>query len=170
MTPLRRLKWLLLGGTVAMLLVLPSQHAPRGQARPHPFPPAIGKPNPMRAPGLLSGPRLPLGARPRSGYHAFLARPVEGGQRPLFLGLLAFYRTVISPVNGNNSDLAPVHSLYAVQAIKEHGMLLGTLLTTERLIHEPNEIPLAPAFTEDGRVFHHDPLIWNVYWLPDWMR
>ena len=142
--------------------------APQGR---HPFPPAVERANPMQAPGLLGGPRLPLlPAKPRTGYEAFLQQPVEGAQRPLFLGLLALYRTVISPLNGSNSDLAPVHSLYAVQAIKEHGVLLGSVLTTERLFHEPDEIPYAPSFLEEGRVFHYDPLAWNVYWLPDWMR
>jgi putative component of membrane protein insertase Oxa1/YidC/SpoIIIJ protein YidD len=124
----------------------------------------------MRGPGLLSGPRLPLGVHPRTGYERFLARPVEGGQRPLFLALLGFWRTVISPVDGSRSDLAPVHSLYAVQAIMEYGVLLGTVLTTERLLHEPGEIPFAPPFREGGRVYHYDPLSWNVYWLPDRLR
>lgn len=134
------------------------------QMRRHPFPPHAGKPNAMRAPGLTSGPRIPLGARPRTAFHTVLSQPTEGGQRPLVLGLMAFYRVVVSPVNGSNSDLAPVHSLYAVQAIAEYGALLGLMLITERLIHEPGEIPFAPPFTENGRVFHYDPLIWNVFW------
>ncbi|MEE8434753.1 MAG: membrane protein insertion efficiency factor YidD [bacterium] len=136
------------------------------QMRRHPFPPQLGQPNPMRAPGLTSGRRIPLGSRPRSGFHSVLSRRTEGGQRPLVLGLLAFYRVVVSPVNGSNSDLAPVHSLYAVQAIAAYGALLGLVLITERLIHEPGEIPFAPPFTENGRVFHYDPLIWNVFWWP----
>ncbi|MCH8074906.1 MAG: membrane protein insertion efficiency factor YidD [SAR324 cluster bacterium] len=134
------------------------------QMRRHPFPPHQGLANPMRAPGLTSGPRIPLGSRPRTGFHAVLSQPTEGGQRPLLLGLLAFYRVVVSPVNGSNSDLAPVHSLYAVQAVAAYGSLLGLVLITERLIHEPGEIPFAPAFTENGRVFHYDPLLWNVFW------
>ncbi len=169
------------------LLSLPAGFlSPSAQGAPprtHPFPPAVDRPNPMKAPGLLSGPKVPLApvplppvgsgvidTQPHTGYESFLRRPVEGGERPLFLGLLAFYRTVISPLNGSNSDLAPVHSLYAVQAIKEYGVLLGSVLTTERLFHEPDESPFAPPFREDGRVFHYDPLWWNVYWLPDSIR
>ena len=136
------------------------------QMRRHPFPPQLGRPNPMRAPGITSGRRIPLGFQPRTGFHAVLSQPIEGGQRPLVLGLLAFYRVVVSPLNGSNSDLAPVHSLYAVQAIAAYGSLLGMVLITERLIHEPSEIPFAPSFTENGRIFHYDPLIWNVFWWP----
>lgn len=128
-----------------------------------------GRPNPMRAPGPLSAPGTPLGVRTATDYHTVLAEPIGGPGQPLFLGLLNFYRTVISPVNGDQSDLAPVHSLYGVQAIKRHGALLGTVLTTERLIHEPSEIPHAPAFTEHGRTFHYDPLEANTYWLPAWL-
>lgn len=166
----------LLSGTVPPAHAAGSYSTARAR---HPFPPAAGKPDGiqaagMRSPGLRSGARIPLGhprGRPATGYHAILERPVEGGQRPLFLGLLAFWRGVISPVNGSSSDLAPVHSLYAVQAITEYGVLLGMVLTTERLLHEGNEIPLAPAFIDaDGRTYHHDPLVWNVFWLPDWIR
>lgn len=140
------------------------------QGRPHPFPPAMERHDAMRGPGLRSGPRVPLGSAPRTGYGAYLRQPVESTAQPLFLGVLEFYRTVVSPVNGSNSDLAPVPSLYAVQAIKAHGVLLGTVLTTARLIGEPSVIPLAPPFVEDGRTFHYDPLAWNTYWLPAWLR
>ena len=149
----------------ACLMLWGSAAAPLwAQPRPHPFPPAAGLSNLMKAPGLLSGPRQPLGSAPRTAYHRVLSRPVTSGPQPLFLSLLAFYRTVVSPLNGSNSDLAPVHSLYAVQAITEYGVLLGTVLTTERLLHEAGEIPFAPRFKENGRVFHHDPLVWNVFW------
>ncbi len=155
----------------AWLLGLPG--GPRGSLaaeRSDPFPPAAEHANTMRAPGPRSGPRLPLGLPLHTGYGAFLARPVRSTPQPLFLGLLEFYRTVVSPVNGSNSDLAPVPSLYAVQAIKAHGVLLGSLLTTERLLHEPSVIPHAPSFLEGGREFFYDPLPWNTYWLPAWLR
>lgn len=156
----------------ALALALLGAGAPPAgaQGRRDPFPPAVERPNAMRAPGLRSGAALPLGRAPHTGYGAYLARPVRSTPQPLFLGLLAFYRTVVSPVNGSNSDLAPVPSLYAVQAIKAHGVLLGSVLTTERLIHESSVIPTAPRFREDGREFFYDPLAWNTYWLPPWLR
>lgn len=140
------------------------------QGRGHPFPPAVERHDAMRGPGLRSGPRLPLGRQPHTGYGAFLRAPVRSTPQPLFLGLLGFYRTVVSPVNGSNSDLAPVPSLYAVQAIKTYGVLLGTVLTTGRLIDESSVVRHAPRFREDGREFFYDPLPWNVYWLPAWLR
>lgn len=156
---------------VGLGLALGLLGAPGGaSAGPQPFPPDVGKANPMRAPGLLSGPVRPLGTGAHTGYHAFLTLPVHSTTQPLFLGLLEFYRVVVSPVNGSDANLAPVPSLYAVQAIKTHGVLLGSVLTTARLIDEPSVIPHAPSFTEDGREFFYDPMAWNVYWLPAWLR
>jgi putative component of membrane protein insertase Oxa1/YidC/SpoIIIJ protein YidD len=158
---------LVLAALLAALVAVPPA---RAQERRDPFPPAVEHSDAMRAPGRLSGPALPLGRALHTGYHAFLARPVRSTPQPLFLGLLEFYRTVVSPVNGSDADLAPVPSLYAVQAIKGYGVLLGSVLTTERLIHEPSAIPGAPRFREDGREFFYDPLPWNTYWLPAWLR
>ena len=124
----------------------------------------------MRAPSVRSGPRPPLQLPPHPGWGGVLRSPVKGGQRPLALGLLAAYRLGVSPFNGHNSDVAPVHSLYAVQAVKRHGALLGLLLTAERLLHEPDELRRTPRITEGGRVFHLDPLTANTYWLPDWLQ
>ena len=61
-------------------------------------------------------------------------------------------------------------ALYAVQAVQAHGVLLGSVLTTARLIDEPSVVGRAPRFTEGGRTFFYDPLEWNTYWLPDWLR
>jgi len=151
---------------MAALLAAPATARERAQ----PFPPDVGRSNPMRAPGLLSGPQVPLGTGLHTGYHAFLTLPVRSTPQPLFLGLLEFYRVAVSPVNGSDADLAPVPSLYAVQAIKTHGVLLGSVLTTARLIDEPSVIPVAPHFREDGREFFYDPMAWNTYWLPAWLR
>ena len=166
----RLLAALALAGLLGLPGLPSGPHALLAADRPDPFPPAAEHANTMRAPGPRSGPRLPLGRPLRTGYGVFLARPVRSTPQPLFLGLLGFYRTVVSPVNGSNSDLAPVPSLYAVQAIKAHGVLLGSVLSTERLLHEPSVIPHAPSFLEGGREFFYDPLPWNTYWLPAWLR
>lgn len=139
-------------------------------AGPHPYPHTEHRPNQMKAPGPGSSMRLPLATNVRTNYHLVLGQPVESTAQPLMLGLLHFYRTVISPVNGDQSDVAPVHSLYAVQAVKTHGVLLGVVLTTERLIHEPDELRQTWSFVENGRTFYHDPLMNNTYWLWDWLQ
>jgi hypothetical protein len=165
-----RLRTVLRAVSFSALLLLATGPGGAARAAPDPYPYSTDAPNPMKAPGLRSSSRLPLGIHPRTGYGVLLQRPVEGASQPLFLGLLSFYRHVISPVNGNQSGVAPVHSLYAVQAIQTHGVLLGTLLTTERLMHEPSELPVTPRFVEGGRVFHYDPLLHNTYWLWDWLK
>ena len=148
---------------LAACAVLLSADAVLANPGTHPQPWLQGQPNPMRAPTALSSPRPLLPATP-SAFHRVLATPVQGGERPLSLGLMAFYRRVFSPVNGSNSDLGPVHSLYAVQAIHEYGAWLGLVLTVERLLHEPDELRRAPTFVEGGRTFHYDPLEANVFW------
>ena len=140
------------------------------QRNPAPYPHIIAAANPMGAPRPFQAPLVPLGADTATGFREILREPVASATEPLFLGLLKFWRGVISPVNGDQSDLAPVHSLYAVQAIQRHGVLLGCLLTTERLIHEPDEIPLAPLLREGSREFSWDPLAHNTYWLWEWLR
>ena len=139
-------------------------------ANPDPYPHLRGAPNPLRAPGPRSAPRLPLGRSTETRYLELLRGPSGGAAQPMFLGLLGFYRKVISPVNGDQSDVAPVHSLYGVQAIRRHGVLLGSLLTTGRLIQEPDTLRFTPVFRERGRVFHYDPLENHTYWLWEWLR
>ena len=155
---------------LALALCLAATGSGVAEAADKPYPHLAGKPNLMRGPGPGAGVRLPLGLRTASAFHTVLSGPPEGAAQPLFLGLLGFYRQVISPLNGDQSDLAPVHSLYGVQAIRRHGVLLGSVLTTGRLIHEPDTLRLAPVFRERGRVFHYDPLEHNTYWLWNWLR
>jgi len=155
---------------MALLLAAGFLASLSAQATPNPYPHLSGAPNAMRAPGARSALRPPLGLSTETHYLDLLRGPSGGAAQPVFLGLLGFYRRVISPVNGDQSDVAPVHALYGVQAIRQYGVLLGSVLTTERLIHEPDTLRFAPVFRERGREFYFDPLEYNTYWLWDWLR
>ena len=124
----------------------------------------------LRGPHAASSRRPPLGVATAPDYLAIARRPAEAAGSAPFTGLLDFYRRVISPVDGDRCDMAPTCSLYAQQAFKEHGVLLGFLLTADRLLHEADERPHARTYVTGGQKHYVDPLAGNVYWLPDWMR
>jgi len=123
----------------------------------------------MRGPQQGSSRRQPLGTSVAPNYFAIVGRPSASGATAPFTGLLNFYRTVISPVDGRRCEMAPVCSLYAQQAFKEEGVLLGFLLTADRLLHESDEQAHVRAFTERGEKHYVDPISANTYWLPGWM-
>jgi hypothetical protein len=125
---------------------------------------------PMRGPHAGSSRRQPLGTPSVPDYLAIVRRPAEAAATAPFTGLLNFYRTAISPVDGNRCEMAPTCSLYAQQAFKEHGVVLGFLLTADRLLHEADEQPRVRTVTLGGAKHYLDPVSANIYWLPRWMR
>ncbi|MBI1363300.1 MAG: membrane protein insertion efficiency factor YidD [Proteobacteria bacterium] len=87
-------------------------------------------------------------------------------QRPAG-GMLWFYSTFISSIDGDRSSGYPVNSLYARQALQAHGPLWGTLLSVDRLLRDWHEIarPALTIRTNDGRLRYVDPLSRNDTWL-----
>jgi hypothetical protein len=124
----------------------------------------------MRAPHAGGSRRPPLGTALAPGYLAIARQPAEAAAVGPFTALLEFYRTVISPVDGDRCEMAPTCSLYALQAFKHHGVAMGFLLTADRLLHEADEKPAVRSYMEDGKRYYLDPLAANTYWLPAWMR
>jgi len=116
----------------------------------------------MRGPGIRSAARPPLqfaaakGSPPAPGEAAFPAAP--------WLGLLDFYRNTVSAVDGDRCSMWPTCSRYSRQAIERHGVLLGMLLTADRLLHEADEIPHVPVVQIRGKPHSRDPLESNTYW------
>ncbi|MBI3993714.1 MAG: membrane protein insertion efficiency factor YidD [Candidatus Lambdaproteobacteria bacterium] len=84
-------------------------------------------------------------------------------------GLLSTYRNVVSPVDGDRCDMAPSCSLYSRQALRRHGVLLGVLLTADRLLHEADEQVRVAPVRIGGELAYPDPLEHNTYWLPGWL-
>jgi len=128
------------------------------------------EPNAMRAPGPLSAPRPPLGTSVAPDYLAILRQAPASGLGAPFLGALDWYRTVLSPLDGDRCDMAPTCSLYAQQAFREHGSLLGFVLTADRLLHEADERVRVRSYVLRGQRYYLDPLAANTYWLPEWLR
>lgn len=66
-----------------------------------------------------------------------------------------FFRSVISPVDGDRCPSYPTCSSYALQAVGEHGFAVGVALTAGRLIAEADEAAFAPRIRVGGE--------WKVY-------
>ena len=118
----------------------------------------------MKGPGAHSARRRPLGTVVAKSYLPVREVEASGAGLSVFQGLLGFYRKVISPVDGNRCVMAPTCSLYSHQAIQEHGVLMGILLTADRLLHEGDEIGRVPRIVEGGETLYVDTLEANTYW------
>ncbi len=137
------------------------------QASPPKVPHLLGKPNPMRSPTAFSQAfRAPLQVSLRTRF--LKAQRKNAHPNPLALPLWIFFqlhRVGFSALNADQSDVAPVHSLYALEATQRHGFFWGSLLTTSRLLHEVDLELQIPKLQEKGRVYRYDPLKANTYWL-----
>ena len=118
----------------------------------------------MRGPHLGSTPRRPLESVAPDFRKSTAVHDGRMGTG-FFLGLLRFYRTVVSPVDGDRCSMAPTCSLYSRQALRDHGVIMGILLTADRLLHEADEIPLAHKIVIGGETYYYDPIANNTYWL-----
>ena len=75
-----------------------------------------------------------------------------------------FYQLRISPHDGPRCPLYPTCSDYARQALRRHGAVMGTLMTVDRLVQEPEVHARAPRIWVHGRLRGHDPLSASDFW------
>lgn len=76
-----------------------------------------------------------------------------------------FYRHGIGQLDGRHCPSYPVCSLYARRAVHAHGLLLGSWLALDRLIHEHDDLHRGPWVVYQGQVRLYDPLSRNDFWL-----
>ena len=76
-----------------------------------------------------------------------------------------FYQHVIAHLDGRECPSFPVCSAYAREAISTHGVLLGSWLALDRLIHEAGDLHRGPWIIVAGRQRLYDPLSRNDPWL-----
>jgi hypothetical protein len=79
-------------------------------------------------------------------------------------GLIGIFRTYISPVDGDRCPSYPTCSEYSLEAIRKHGALVGLVMTFDRLIHESDEIRIAPPVKVYDSYRYYDPVGNNDFW------
>ncbi|MBU1208015.1 MAG: membrane protein insertion efficiency factor YidD [Proteobacteria bacterium] len=79
-------------------------------------------------------------------------------------GLIGFFQTYISPVDGDRCPSYPTCSHYAFQAVRKHGALVGMVMGFGRLIHESDEIQRAPMIWINNSYRSYDPVENNDFW------
>jgi uncharacterized protein len=79
-------------------------------------------------------------------------------------GALTAWHTVLSRADGPRSVMYPTASGYLGQAAAKHGMLIGVMMTADRLLHEWDEQRRAPHIIKYGISRTYDPVEANDFW------
>jgi len=89
--------------------------------------------------------------------------PLSPGQK-VASGILQGFKEYISPVDGDRCPCYPTCSQYSQEAIRKHGLLIGLVMTFDRLIHEADEIRKAPLVKVYDSYRYYDPVENNDFW------
>jgi uncharacterized protein len=79
-------------------------------------------------------------------------------------GALTAWHTVLSRADGPRSVMYPTASGYLGQAVAKHGMVIGIMMTADRLLHEWDEQGRAPRVVKYGISRSYDPVEANDFW------
>jgi putative membrane protein insertion efficiency factor len=82
---------------------------------------------------------------------------------PLVWGVRLF-QGFVSSIDGARCSMYPTCSHYSLLAFKKHGPIMGYILTTDRLIHESDEVRFIPRVEKHGFIRFYDPLENNDFW------
>jgi uncharacterized protein len=82
-------------------------------------------------------------------------------------GALTAWHQVLTRADGPRSVMYPTASGFLGQAVAKHGMLIGIMMTTDRLLHEWDEQQRAPRIVKYGISRAYDPVEANDFW---WAR
>jgi hypothetical protein len=82
-------------------------------------------------------------------------------------GALTAWHNVLTRADGPRSVMYPTASGFLGQAVAKHGMLIGIMMTTDRLLHEWDEQQRAPRIVKYGVSRAYDPVEANDFW---WAR
>jgi putative membrane protein insertion efficiency factor len=90
-------------------------------------------------------------------------RPPAKSTNPIRLsayGWIRIFQRFISPVDGASCTYHPNCSTYGLQAIEEHGLLLGVPMTAERVMrnHNPENPARYPLYEKEGSFYYWDPV------------
>ena len=81
------------------------------------------------------------------------------------VGSIRFFQHVISRVDGDRCNMIPSCSQYAVEAISKHGVLIGWIMTCDRLIRcGRDEVQRSPMVIRGDETYCVDSLENNDFW------
>lgn len=78
--------------------------------------------------------------------------------------LLKFYRAGPARLNMSPCPSSPSCSVYAEQAIDRFGLVIGSMVAADRLIHEHSRLAEGPWIIDGRRLAVHDPLPPRLAW------
>jgi hypothetical protein len=87
--------------------------------------------------------------------------------RDFAYGWLRFYQAILSPVGTARCPMVPSCSRYSIHSIHTHGVVIGIVMTADRLLHEADEKRWAMQIRDAGGLKYLDPLENNDFW---WYR
>lgn len=113
-----------------------------------------------------SGPGLLLGSLVLVLFVSCASAPSGNGSlKTLSLSLIHGFQNVISPVDGDRCLMLPSCSAYAEEAIVTHGLMLGWLMTCDRLMRcGRDELTQSEVLMSGGQSYCYDPLGNNDFW------
>lgn len=79
-------------------------------------------------------------------------------------GALTAWHRVLTRADGPRSVMYPTASGFLDQAVAKHGMLIGVMMTADRLLHEWDEQQRAPRIMKYGVSRAYDPVEANDFW------
>jgi len=82
-------------------------------------------------------------------------------------GTLSAWHNVLTRADGPRSVMYPTASGFLGQAVAKHGLLIGIMMTTDRLLHEWDEQKRVPRVVKYGISRAYDPVEANDFW---WAR
>lgn len=113
---------------------------------------ACGLPPLLLADGIFDPPKRQTGSIP-------------GNERPAAVTPIGLYQRIISRADGDRCPMYPSCSHYAKEAFAKEGLLIGWILTCDRLLRcGRDETRLAAKVTQNGTVSSYDPLNANTFW------
>jgi len=78
--------------------------------------------------------------------------------------LVEFYKDYISPIDGSRCPMYPSCSQYSIECFEKHGLIMGWLMTCDRLFHEADEMKQSSMILINNRFRFYDPVKNNDFW------
>ena len=90
---------------------------------------------------------------------------VSASDKEKYPFLLCFYKTYISPADGDRCPMDPGCSLYGARAFEKHGILMGWVMACDRLLRcGRDEMDVSPPIIRNGKQYCYDPVSANDFW------